>query len=699
MGFKTIEKEINPEYSYDEREKAVKQKVSGDIEKLEARLNKLKEENSSIQGWSLKELIANKSSLALHPEAAKDKLLVYLLRQGHIDEMYHSYTSYFYEGTITRTDMDFVMSIKSLIPLDFGFNLSKIDQIVKKMQLTEYSQKEMLNYSMVDYLASNSNMMEKEFTAVIKQLADQTIKSKEFIHGYLLEGRTPNKVLKAVYKEWPAIWAYVLNNTSFTTEIKDEYLKSIIRYADPTDLEKINSKRILSSYISKKEDFLHLLPNTDGQKMKDIISLLKIKFKHLTYSDEVKDLFDFVYQNNHYYLSEQMIELVLKIKGEANPILSEKLQKENYTTITISTCQHLIDYVNKNIDDYFEDVFMQLSDNVYEEKEAILSLINNKDLTEDYKKEIISKELHVFDNLADLPSTLWDQALSHNKVAPQWSNILLYFKEQEKSEDILTSYLSHQKNFEALSKNNVGKMDAEDLDYIKALNLFILENKSISDQAYQYLIKSSPWIYNKLNIGELSALKVDTLLSNNILAFSKENYDSLKKDFSDKHILLLEKGFNTYLSKSDQFEFDNSDYSSIFASKTITLDQKINLINEMQPTLIDNNTLSKQVSNLILQKKVEVDFILFKQLLSRNKDLNLDISLVNLQFNKLSSAQLGEALNLIGGPFAKLNNKGSRPKISHNGENEELVTKLKRISYVSSYSFEKDKIVINTKRK
>ena len=68
-----------------------------------------------------------------------NKMLVFLLRRGYIDEKYASYINYFKGTSITKDDMNFILAVKNQTPLDFDYHLTKIPMVVERLQAYELS--------------------------------------------------------------------------------------------------------------------------------------------------------------------------------------------------------------------------------------------------------------------------------------------------------------------------------------------------------------------------------------------------------------------------------------------------------------------------------------------------------------------------------------------------------------------------------
>lgn len=86
------------------------------------------------------------ASAVLSEDVRKNKLLVFLLRRGYIDEKYIYYINYFKGSSITNDDMNFILAVKTHTPFEPSYHLEKTSNVVNKLQPYEFEQKEIYNY-------------------------------------------------------------------------------------------------------------------------------------------------------------------------------------------------------------------------------------------------------------------------------------------------------------------------------------------------------------------------------------------------------------------------------------------------------------------------------------------------------------------------------------------------------------------------
>jgi hypothetical protein len=699
VSFKSIEGEVNAKKGYLDRKKEVVMKYSQGAEKLRVKIAKLSEDKTALENERLSDYISKDPKAAILPEVEKERILVYLLRHGYIDETYQSYISYFYEGTITRKDMDFVFSVKNFTALPPSYTLNKIDQMVKKLQPGDYQQREILNYDLLDFLASSQASYEPAYLAVIKQLSDNQPDSRKFVDDYLKVAKETGAFIKALCKQWAEIWDDLNNTSNFTIERLNDYLKLIIIHADTADLKTLNKSGRLKRDIQKSDEFLTLFPTAEHDvKIKALLRELEIEFSGIIYLPERKELYDYLYENSNYQINVAMLTTITKNYSTV-PIDDEKLKEANYSAIKLSGCISLINRIDANINEYLGMVFFSLTENVKEQEKFYLELLSNPAIEPDDKISIIEKEETIIGKLSSLVPELWPAVFEGLKISATWDNVMLQFLGTKTIDGTLLGYLNSPQIYNQLAKFYMSSKAADE-ENSKALSIQILMCNELTDPAYQQFIRSIPWNWNSLSLNKISASKVDILISTKKINITQSNYDSLKINFNGKNIKLLENDFRKYKDLKAEVVFDDDDYYGLYNSEKLTAAQKKALLNEMDAEVITTNKLGATITAIVYkQKLLPVTYALLSKLVNYNNSIKSKIELVNLHFKEINKDQLSELLDSIGGDYKQITLKGPKPTIPATPENRAFAKLLDDSQYVSTIKEHKDKITINTWRK
>lgn len=679
--------------NYFERERIIKLKEENEIDSLKQRLEKLKKEKDEVLSWSLKDLISKGNFDTVFNEKTSDKkLLVFLIRNGYIDEMYQQYITYFYPGSITTEDMKFIMSVKDQEALPFTYTLSNKIEIIKRLHGNEFRRPEILNYDLIEFLIANNSNYSVYLDSLMSQLTNKSNKSISFIDDFKEITNFKNDFIRMIGREWPSFWKYIELESNYTKNKIDKYLSDIISFVNIEDIISMNLQGVLSNYISQKVDFLTLFPSEElHSKVKSLLIQLDVKFENLQYPINEQELFNFVYENNLYIINEDMITLIINYKtGE------KKLP--NYTNIFHSNLEPLKNYVNEQIQEYVENIYLNLQNN-NENEETIIELLNRDDIALILKETIIEHLEQKISNIALVGSPLWEKLISDNKIVCNWNNIITYYTKTELLDGSLLGYLNIEKNSFDLSLDKLSNIKGFEQEILEDISYKIIESNEIENTSFANLVKSLT-SFESIPIESLSRNRVELLVENNVLVLTTANFNALKINFEELALSLIEKNIEHFISNPKDFELSSKDLINLLNSSNIDENDKNNIIKTVNVELLTNDyTLAVTTAKLLINQKNKVDESMLNVLLDIKFPKNDKISLLAGQIKHLSNDTITLLLNKLGSPYSEIAENGKRPLLNNSETNMSLVHELDSKKFISTWKLEANKIRVNTKLK
>lgn len=594
-----------------------------EIEKIERKINKLK--NASLQ--ELFEILPE----VMVKEDYKDKdLLIFLVRNGYINEYYEYYISYFHEGGITQDDREFLLSIQNHKPLSYTAILGNIPKLIEKLDEKDFEREYILNNQLTNYLLNSYNTIKREkYFAQVSNGSDEAI---EFIFQYIEYANDAEKKLFMKQLTWNGLWTYIYKELS--TKEQNKYFKLLFNSLEIARLVELD----MSSYLSKQTVLPKYLEE-DNDKCKELIDKLDIYFDYIDNPPDNPPLFTYIYENEHYTLNPKMIELMVKEKGNIDSSKINELQYKNLTVIRDCEAEKLIENIDNNIDVYFENIFNELDENKQESEDTLLYLLNHDELDMEYKESIVAKvETNVSNITSVQEKELWKTLLIENKIEANWDNLLVYYQDLEEQEidSILIEYLNKENNYKQLAKSKINNEEDFDKDEIlQPFNTNLILSSDLTNEAYDYLIKSIWFInYKNLNINELSLSKITTILTRNILSLTQENINNLKEGFTPEHITLIESNKDEFLKKFSDFELDSDDILKIINSSKFSTEEKFLIIDKADLTLFDESKdLKEKVSKLYIDNNKNIESIdLFDKLFYGENQYALELLIAQIEY-------------------------------------------------------------------
>ena len=130
---------------YCRRWKALKLLEDKKMDGIHHDLEELNEQLQDISILSLKELIdRNDVKEVLSDNVRSNKVLVFMLRYGYIDEDYSIYINYFKGDSITKDDMNFILNIRNREVQSFDYKLTRLRGVVDRLNIRDFKQKRSL---------------------------------------------------------------------------------------------------------------------------------------------------------------------------------------------------------------------------------------------------------------------------------------------------------------------------------------------------------------------------------------------------------------------------------------------------------------------------------------------------------------------------------------------------------------------------
>lgn len=697
-SFNDIENSIDSEMTYGEREELIIDRDNGKIESLKKRIEELKKEKNDIKYWTLHQIAENIDITSSFEKIKDDKLIIYLIRNGYINENYHDYISYFHEGLMTRDDKEFLFSIRNLEFLPFDFKLTKIENLIKKIRPKEFESKEVLNYSLIDHMLPRKHEYDDQWGSILKQLCNKSKTSISFIDGFFDSGLHIDLLITDICKAWTTFWDFIVLDSGYSDEKKDKYLKLIVECLDINAIKKQNANRNITAYLQRKKNFAIVFDNEP--KIKELLKNLNVKFENLEIPEMTNQLLDFIYENNLYKINKEMIALFIGMKSSSEN--KGNLNNANYTTIKTSGCTQLINYTEANLNEYISNVCLSIPENTDESEELVVGLLCKEEdtVTLVNRKKIVEKQDCVISNLSsidEMEHDLIELVVQKSKMKATWDNVICYYNLKEDIiDDSLVGFLNVERNYTELKKV---KLNKENKMQVK-ISYALIINESISDNCFENLLLCCPYVYSELDFENLSDKKVDLMMKNGYFQLSADRFAYLKEHFQGKHISLLKRYSQKFIETLSEYPLDKIDILSLLDSTEFNLQQKILIIQSIENDLvIEDRDLSNAICNILATHPyIELNFDLLKSLIQYGNSMDNRLKLFILQSHQLSSEQMTELLKVLGEPYSDIAINGRRPSLPKNQLNFDLVNKLQEKDYISSFKEKEDKIKVNTKQ-
>lgn len=556
--FADIEKAIDPNQTYAEKERAIKDQ--GSITKLIVLRAKEENELRLLEYKTIQELLSNGTealkaillpSVTEQDDFEKKSQVGYIatmLSDGYIDESYEEYLSVFQEGRWTRTDYSNYMKIINGDPVDAEYDYQNKSFVLRRLDDRYFETNRVYNYSIIDELFESGAYPKRE-ASIVNTFGENTY---AYWLAYVTREGYSGKAFARLCETWPDIWNDLVDFAN--EEEKNVMVRRILHHAEID-----NVGTILGEDVHRLERIDTLFLSDIPEKRLLAIALKNdLHFEYLS-KETPSTVLDYLYEHNLYAINPDMLRLVAK-----DAYQEEAFEMRNYTWMHENGLEKMCDYVEENIHAYVDQVWLYLSTN-YEKPQYLIKLLRNEHLTLDEKKQIVSNYKEYDISISELAEQkelcveIWRQA----KMMPTWENVFVSFKQVGEStiRPELAEYINNEGVCAALSKAPfVSKSEEASGEEIKQMLVELVKCKYIQTEVWRKLMNILP-AYSEIPEGAIDEL-TEVVVHGSKLGLSTSNYKQLKAKYPGLNLLLINVHFKKLMSMllgEKEFIFDAED--------------------------------------------------------------------------------------------------------------------------------------------
>lgn len=567
-------------------------------------------------------------------------LLKYLIWNGYIDETYSDYMTYFYGNSLSNSDKNFLLSVTDKDAKEYTYELRDPELVFKELRLVDFDEEETLNFSLFGYLITKQGNSE-QLKHLILQLKNK--KKYDFVYQYYSLNANIKELVVVLNDQWPTLFAEMLKNAIFTTNIIRRFVVDSLQYCTQEMLEAMNGEsRCLTEYISADKSFLNIKdPNVEN--IVRAFSFLGVKFHELDYESSHRELFTAVYTHNLYELNYANIALMIITLHD--DVGDDEIQHKSYTLISKDKSTPIFSYIDDNFTSYMNIVLENCNGKINDDDNVACDIINDERLEKEQVKKYIdylSVKIVVLNNINE--KSYWSQLLEKSKIKPSWQNILLvYFYEKKISSELIALINSCDEEF---SEDFLIGIDDSALE---KLSDEIIVCNDIDNDKYISILNTLAYSYDKFEVKGLSNDKVKLLISKCIINLNKDTLVSFRDNYPDLTLTFIKANTGKYLKLINATLFSYDEMLDIL-NWDIDDREKIELISLTdEPISIIDKNYSDTVAIYILENNC--NFNDMKKMLSeydRNQSSidNFVLTYAKLHVNEIVEKQIKISQNL-----------------------------------------------------
>lgn len=658
--------------NYDKRWTALKLLEDKKMDGIHHDLEELNEQLQNISILSLKELIdRNDVKEVLSDNVRSNKVLVFMLRYGYIDEDYSIYINYFKGDSITKDDMNFILNIRNREVQSFDYKLTRLRGVVDRLNIRDFKQKEVYNFYLLEYLLLNSSkeIDKNKLDNFIQQLSDEEKESWSFIDAFVRTTNNRKKFINLLALKWENMWSFLTEKAALTYNRQIEYFKCLCESLKVEELLNLNKDEAFEQFFEENEDILIQLKDVNISYLEKIIEKLEIHFYKLNIAGVDKELLDFVFDNKYYDINKYMIDIILVYKN--SEIAERDLSKKCYTMIMTSGYDCLIDDVSDNIEEYVKEVILS-NDNNCDDEKYILDLINKCSDDMDLVEKIIVHENFKLENISVCENKYWLLLLKHRKINANFDNVIQYWKQFSKNglDEVLIDFLSTE--CDAILNSDRSFVEEK---FIKDLSF-----SDINNNIFEKYISYLRLIFSDLefDFASMNQEKLKILIQNKYILLNKQCFDKIKDISVEMATLYILSSKDSFIDNMEVFQIDEDIFNNLMAKTDKVFCQKI--VNYYGKDYINKNLIIA-----IFNMNITLTKDLFKIIFDKISN-ELKLALLVRHLDLFNAEELKNLFAKMDGEYKELSNREKRHNIylPINDENKRLGDYLYKIGYISN---------------
>lgn len=646
--------------------------------KFERDRAKLYRQKLNVYKYRLKVLIGHykQGDSDLYKSIGLSEMMDVFIRRGFIDEEYYDYISFFYEGMVSLADRELLLSIKRDIPKEYSYHIDKVENFVKELLPYMFETKAILNNDLLDYVSS----YHKDYFNLMMYILETDQAPLDFLAQYYLYGNAQKQVYEH-YIKWDEIQSWRNIESWNNNDEKNTLIEGWLKY----------SKNICNearTWLNFHYEFLtDRFENIGKERCFDLVT--DSEFKKL--NDKNSELLKHSIDNLAYEINSYNLCLI------ANYLCYDSLVKEgnlNLSRIRDTKYGIFIDHIENNID----KAIMHFSKDCKDEtKDSILFFLNNKILENADKANYLAGQKNWLDDDNNIDTDEM-KSLAYNLylIDPTWKNVVSYYNNGNKDENILIKYIEH------FSDNLGNQMIEKDDNEYSSLGAYLLGTTKLTIGTYSSIIKSFQIEFEGYDgLIELNRYRLLLLLSHNMLPFCEENTNLLKEtDIYADYLLKYHKQLLENLSAS--YISDSKVAYRLLSSEVFTNEEKKRIITiTSKDILVESDKLANQVLDIIIKtdlKDIEEETII--EILENASNESYRVYIISLLIleHDYDDNKITELLSLLGGKYIDIAERSKHPVLEKTKWNIKLVKILKQKGFISSAKEDKDGIRIYPKR-
>ena len=530
--------------------------------------------------------------------------IIFLLREGLIDENYGDYLTYFYASSLKKEDKEFLRGIYDRTPKDVEYKLNNLELILSNLSTTDITTYTIKNIDLMTYLISQFPKYESHLFRAIDVMkgSENNYYLLQTYEEFLGESKVKN-FSEVIVKMWPSVVKDTIIKKS--ADLKElEFIYTIVSLCEIQTIKANNEEQILAEYIGQHQIiYLGKLSKVQQVNLLEKLKKIGVKYNNLTSEDIRDEDIREVVKLRMFVLSEQNLKNILRIYNVS--YTEDEFFSSNITLFSNANPGNIYDYlVNDEINAYIRLYLSFSHSRLSEESDVIAKILNSNKLDEKLSNELLERVVFT-EQMEDVNDVFkkeyWEILLKNKNLKVNEKNIITFYSYNDNnfSKEMISAI--NEETEEIIFSNDSFSTEEER----KLLWVSVVKNDDFIVNQYISMLKSLKLVYKGGFSLDISDEKVKRLIYSKIIQLTKENLIEVMLNHSNNIVdfafLSIDKFCEIF---SDEDVYDTQVISSLLTETKLSSAQKKKIIDISKHGIsIKNDKYTPDIIKYILESK------------------------------------------------------------------------------------------------
>ena len=207
------------------------------------------------------------------------------------------------------------------------------------------------------------------------------------------------------------------------------------------------------------------------------------------------------------------------------------------------------------------------------------------------------------------------------------------------------------------------------------------------------------FIYDSLNISNLSKSKISLLIREKVLSLTSNNVENLRKISPDCIRDIVVRNLSTdCIELTEEILLEKPEYELPLQSSELTAAQKLIIVEKLGINFYQDSNIQSVINQIFKVNNLYIPIDYISSFFEKTSSTQTRVKLLVSEISNLDHSDISRLLNMLDEPYKLITDKGNH-SLKYSNENESLIDALKKTGYVNRFIIHEKKSFLGEKSK